>query len=458
MSVDWTVGHVRELVRGELLGDGEDVRLSGVETDSRRIKPGELFVALSGERYDGADYVADAAAKGASAALVGREVPEEIPQIHVADTLEALRVLGRARRREFRGPVVAVTGSCGKTTTKDLIAAVLSRKYRVRVSPENYNNEVGVPLSILSLEDGDEALVLELGVSAPGDMAPLGDAVEPSVAVLTNVAQTHLEFFGAVEGVRREKMALLNYVKPGGTAVLNADDPLVAAMVGDVVNGLKVVTFGLGPGADVTSRNTEALGFEGSRFTIFDGVEAALALPGEYNVLNALAAAAVGQVLGVPPEDIAAGLGSYVGRDLRAGVEVDGRGVTYFVDCYNSSPHAARAALAFFATLSGARRRIAVLGEMLELGEARERAHREVGAFAGEVGLDMVVGLGEGGGWIVEGARAAGLPDEAAVAFANKEEVVAYLKKETRTGDAVLMKASRGVRLEEVLNGLGIEI
>jgi len=429
-----------------------------VATDSRAVRQGELFVALRGERHDGHDYVADAAAKGAVAAVVSREVPEAITQVLVRDTLEALRVLGRARRREFRGPVVAITGSCGKTTTKDLVGEVAARKYRTSVARESFNNDVGVPLSILALEPGDEVLVLELGVSAPGEMARLGDAAAPTVAVITSVAPTHLEFFGDVAAVRREKMALLNYVKPGGTAVLNADDPSVAAMEAEIVNGLKVVTFGLAAEADVTAEDLRDEGFSGSRFKLPGGAVVELPLPGEFNVMNALAAVAVGKVLGVASEDIAAGLAAYCGRDLRSKVVTSGRGVTYFVDCYNSSPRAARASLAFVAAAPAEGRRVAVLGDMLELGAASEAAHREVGEFAAERHLDLVVGLGEGGRLIAEGARAAGMTPAVTPFFQSRDELADFLARELKKGDVVLLKASRAVRLEAILDKVGVEV
>ncbi len=457
MSVNWTLREVGDLLGAEFSGDGS-VRLSAVSTDSRAVEPGDLFVALRGARYDGADYVADAAAKGATAAVVAREVPEAIPQILVEDTLEALRILARARRHEFSGQVVAVTGSCGKTTTKDLIEAVLARKYRVRVAPGNYNNEVGVPISILSLQDGDELLVLELAVSGPGEMAPLADAAAPTVAVITNVAPTHLEFFGDVAAVRREKMTLLNYVKLGGTAVLNADEPLVASAAAELVNGLKVVTFGTVEDADVRAVEMSEEGFRGSYFNLTGGARVQLPLPGRYNVMNALAAAAVGYVLGVPEEDIAAGLTGYTGRELRSRVVVDGRGVTFFVDCYNSSPRAAKAALDVVASAPADGRRVAVLGDMLELGASAEEAHRDVGGYAAEVGLDAVVGVGVGGGQIAEGARAGGMSGEAALSFHDRDELAHFLAAWLEPGDVVLLKASRAVRLETVLNELGVDV
>jgi len=458
MSVDWTLAYVKDLVQGDLLSEDAGLKVIGVATDSRTIRPGELFVALRGENFDGADFVADAASRGARAALVAHEVPEAVPQILVPDTLDALRRLARARRAEFRGGVVAVTGSCGKTTTKDLIGAVLARKFQVRVSPGNFNNEIGVPLSILALEPGEEVLVLELGVSAPGEMAPLAEAAGPTVAVITNVAPTHLEFFGDVASVRREKMTLLRYVRPGGTAVLNADDPLVGAMAAEMVNGLKVVTFGLGAEAALRAADLANEGFAGSRFTLPGGAPVALSLPGRFNVLNALAAAAVGRVFGVPEAEVAAALATYRAGRLRSSVVTDGRGVTFFVDCYNSSPEAAKAALAFVAEAPAPGRRVAVLGDMLELGAAAEAAHRGVGEFAAAAGFDVVVGFGPGGRLIAEGARAADRPPEAVCVFDDREGLASYLRTELHPGDVVVVKASRAVRLENVLEAAGVKL
>jgi UDP-N-acetylmuramoyl-tripeptide--D-alanyl-D-alanine ligase len=457
MSVEWTLAHVNDLVQGDLLSGGPGITVTGVATDSRTIRPGELFVALRGENFDGADYVADATARGAQAALVAREVPETVPQVLVPDTREALRLLARARRAEFRGDVVAVTGSCGKTTTKDLIGEVLARKFRVRVSQGNFNNEIGVPLSILALEPGEEMLVLELGVSAPGEMAPLAEAAGPTVAVVTNVAPTHLEFFGDVAAVRREKMTLLHYVRLGGTAVLNADDPLVAAMAEELVNGLKVVTFGLAEPASLWPADLVSEGFAGSRFTLPGGTPVALPVPGRFNVLNALAAAAVGRVLGVPEEEVAAALAAYRGGPLRSSVTTDGRGVTFFVDCYNSSPEAAKAALTFVAEAPAAGRRVAVLGDMLELGATAEAAHRGVGEFAAAAGFDVVVGFGLGGRLIAEGARAAGMAPEAVCLFDDRDALASYLRTELTSGDVVVVKASRALRLESILRAAGVE-
>lgn len=429
--------------------------VTGVTTDSRNVRDGDLFVALPGTRHDGHDYVGEAVSRGAVAAVVSRVTPWEVPQVVVPDTLEALRRLARARRRELTIPVVAITGSCGKTTTKELTAAVLGVRFRVRYSQGNFNNEVGVPLSILTLEDGDEVLVLELGVSGPGEMAPIAEAASPTVAVVTNVAPTHLEFFRDVASVRREKMTLLYYLKPGGMAVLNADDALVSSMAAERVNGFKVITFGLTAGADVKPDAVVEEGFAGSRLR-FGDVEMRVNLPGRYNVLNALAAVAVGRFFRLTDTEIAAGISSYRGLPLRSEVAVNGKGVTYFIDCYNSSPAAARAALSFVASVPVRGRRVAVLGDMLELGETSDAAHRGLGRRVHELAFDLLVGFGPGGSAIVEGAVAAGMRADAALAFNDRDEMTSFLTGVLKEGDVVLLKASRRLKLEEILSALGV--
>jgi len=430
-------------------------RVSRVATDSRTVEEGDLFVALPGARFDGHNFVVQAAARDAAAAVVARPIATDIPQILVPDTAEALRGLARARRREFAGPVVAVTGSCGKTTTKDFITEVLGMKYRVRSSVGNLNNEYGVPLSVLALDDEDEVLVVELGVSAPGDMALIAAVAMPTVAVITSIAPTHLEFFGDVAAVRREKGALLKYVKEGGSTILNADDPLVVSMVHELVNGLHWVTYGFSEEAQVRPSAYESLGLPGSRFRLPGGTTVELRVPGSYNVSNALAAAAVGGLLGIPEDEIAVGLASYRGRPLRGQVIAGPRGAVFFVDCYNSSPEAAKAALALVGGVP-ARRRIAILGDMLELGVASEVAHRGVGRFAFERGFDVLAALGAGGRDILFGALAAGMPPERALAFDTPEELAVFVKEAVEDGDVVLVKASRGVHLEEVLAAAGV--
>lgn len=456
MTVNWKISDVETILGASARGAAGGTPVRGVSTDSRTAAAGDLFVALAGERFDGHDYVGAAAGRGAVAAVVARGVDVAVPQLVVRDTREALRLLARARRRDFRGPVVAITGSCGKTTTKEFVAAALAGKYRVRVSPANFNNEVGVPLSLLALEAGDEALVVEVGVSAPGEMAPLAAAVAPTVAVVTNVAPTHLEFFGDVAAVRREKMQLLGALKHSGTAVLNAADPLVTSMASEADNGFRVVTYGLAAGADVRPLDLVSEGFGGSRFRLSGGAAARVRLPGEHNVLNALAAVAVARVLGVTEDDVAAGLATCVGGALRSQVATNGRGVTYLVDCYNSSPQAAQAALALLALAPAGARRVAVLGDMLELGETGDCAHRGVGRFAFEHGVQLLVGLGAGGRAVVAGAVAAGMPPARTRAFDAKDELAAYLGAALAAGDVVLFKASRGIRLEEVLDKLGV--
>lgn len=454
MAVNWKLSWIARTLGAERPAREADV--TGVSVDTRTICPGDLFVALRGERFDGGDFVEEAAGRGAAAAVVSRPAAAPLPQLIVADTAAALRTLAGARRDEFDGPVVGVTGSCGKTTTKDMIAEVLTGAYRVRSTVGNLNNQFGVPLSLLSLETADEAMVVELGVSAPGDMAPIASITRPTVGVITNVAPTHLEFFGDVAAVRREKASLLKYVVKGGTVALNGDDPLVASLVNELPEGVRCVTFGLGSAASVRADDCTLRGVEGADFRLPGGTRVRLAVPGEHNVANALAAAAVGMVLGLSEDAIAAGLERYRGRPLRTAVMRDGRGVTYIADCYNSSPLAAKAAVDLLASTNAPGRRIAVLGDMLELGAMSLPAHKSLGKYAAHKNVDLILGVGAGGGDIVAGAIAAGVPVSRAQAFGSRAELAAFLRRELREGDVVLFKASRRIKLEEVLVELGV--
>jgi len=286
-------------------------------------------------------------------------------------------------------------------------------------------------------------------------MAPIASITRPTVAVITNVAPTHLEFFGDVAAVRREKGSLMKYVKKGGTVVLNADDPLIASLVNELPVGLHCLTFGFNDDADVRPARWESRGLEGSDFCLPGGTCARLNVPGDFNLANALAAVAVGLALGLSEGEVAAGLGRYRGRSLRTSVIRNGRGVTYIADCYNSSPLAAKAAVDLLASTPTAGRRVAVLGDMLELGAMSLPAHINLGKYAAQKGLDLIIGVSSGGADIVAAAIGAGVPEERARAFRTREELVDFLRRELREGDVVLFKASRRVRLEEALAGLG---
>jgi UDP-N-acetylmuramoyl-tripeptide--D-alanyl-D-alanine ligase len=456
-----------------------EIAFTGVSIDSRTTPPGALFVAVRGPRFDGHDFLAEAAGRGARAALVHRdaEAPAGLPRVRVADTTRGLADLARHVRREAALPVVAVTGSVGKTTTKDMTAHLLATRGPVLKTEGNLNNQYGLPLTLLRLAPGHTAAVLEMGMSAPGEIRALSTLAEPDVATITRIAPVHLEFFPSVDAIADAKAEILEGLRPGGTAVLNGDDPRVR-VIGERFSG-RVVWFGRdrhfevsaenermeegpangpssGPSSERT-RATRASRGSGGGMT-FDlrvagrSVAVAMPLAGPHFVTSFLAAAAAAHVLGIPLEAMAEAATSLRPARHRGEVRRLGERVVLLDDCYNSSPEALEAALVALSLLPG-ERRVAVLGDMLELGPTGPALHRERGrALAGRV--DALVGVGPLAREIVEGAREAGMPPGSLHHFATAAETALALPRLVRPGDAVLVKASRGVRLEAAVDAL----
>ena len=419
--------------------------VSGWSIDSRTIAPGDLFFALHGPQFDGHDYAEAALAKGAVGAVVDRDL--RLPgQLVVADTLAALQKLAAWARCRWGGRVVAVTGSAGKTTTKDVIANLLAVEMVVGKTIGNLNNHFGLPLSILRLPDESRAAVVEMGMNHAGEIRALARIARPDIGVVTNVGYAHVEAFGSIEGVARAKRELIEELPPEGTAVLNADDRLVAQF--GSLHGGRIVTFGLGENADVRAENVE-FGSDGVRFRC-RGAEFESPLVGRHGLLNVLAGLAVADVFGVAPERLRDAVRSLSPGKMR-GERLEHNGVTIWNDSYNSNPEAARAMLDVLRE-TPARRRIAVLGEMLELGQSTEPLHREVGKYAAMEGIDVLIGIRGAARFMVEEAVTAGLSDDAAFFFEDPVTAGDFLRGMLRTGDAVLFKGSRGVKVERALD------
>lgn len=431
-----------------------DLALASVSIDSRTIEADALFVAVKGPRFDGHDFLAGAAARGARAALVHRDAPAPagLALVRVADTTAALSDLARHVRRRAALPVVGVTGSVGKTTTKDMTAHLLATRGPVLKTEGNLNNRYGLPLTLLRLRPEHTAAVLEMGMSAPGEIRALSRLAEPDVATITRVAPVHLEFFPSVDAIAEAKAEVLEGLRPGGAAVLNGDDPRVRA-IGERFAG-RVVWFGRDRAGDVSAENERTRGLG----TTFDlrvagrGVEVALPLAGPHFVTGFLAAAAAAHALGISPEAMAGAAASLRPAPHRGEVRRLGDGVALLDDCYNSSPEALEAAVVALSLVPG-RRRVAVLGDMLELGPTGPLLHHAAGrSLAGRV--DVVVGVGALARGIVEGAREAGIPPGSLHHFATAADAAAAAGELVRPGDAVLVKASRGVRLEAVVDAV----
>lgn len=461
-SARLSLTEVLEATGGELRALGPETGVAGVTTDTRGLRAGELFVAVRGEKHDGHDHLEEAAERGAGAVLVepafaDRELPCTI--VVVRDTLVALGDLAAYHRRRLRPRVVAVTGSNGKTTTKEMLSAVLEQAFgrgRVLRTLGTQNNLVGLPLTLLRLAGGERAAVLEMGMNAPGEIWRLAEIASPDVGIVTCVAPAHLEGLGSVRGVAAAKGELYRRLRPSATAVVNADDPLVAEAAG-TFGGRKVLFGAVGmEGVAVRASDVEDRGLEGTSFRLVverHDVPVRLAVPGRHNVHNALAAAAAAHALGVDVEAIRQGLEAFQPPDMRMEVTQLPTGVTVLNDAYNANPASMAAALQTLAA-SRARRRIAALGEMRELGEAAAAAHEALGAEAAAVRLDALYVVGPHADHVRAGAEAAGLPADRITVAADQDDLAARLHGELRAGDVLLLKGSRGAAMEQVLRGL----
>ena len=445
-----TLGRIAEFTHA--CGEFEHHEIAqGYSIDSRNIREGDLFFAVQGERLDGHDYVEKALALGAVAAVVRKDALARFPVktrlLAVDDTLLGLQKLGAAVRRVWGKTVVGITGSAGKTTTKEAVAHVLSSKLRVLKSVGNLNNHFGMPLQLLRLEPEHDIAVIEMGMSHAGEITSLAKLAKPDVGLVTNVAPVHLEFFDSIAGIARAKYELIEALPTNGTVVLNADDEYVSQF-GRNFKG-KVLTYGIRKHADVRAENVEGLGQQGSAFDLVtDGFRdrASIPLLGEHNVLNALAAVAVALGQGITPSEAVSSLASLAATERR-GEMLEIGGATVINDCYNSNPKALKSMVDALASVRGSRH-IVVAGEMLELGITGPELHREAGLYMASRKIDVVVGVRGLAEHIVQGARDSRAE---AVFVATPEEAGEWLAREVRAGDAVLLKGSRGVKLERAL-------
>jgi len=457
LEVTTALSEVAAATSGRVVSGAPAARVSGVTIDSRRVEPGQLFVAIAGPRFDGHDFVAEAAARGAAAALVHRDLqaPAGFALVRVADTTRGLADLAGRARAQAEVPVVCITGSAGKTTTKDMTAALLAARGPVLKTEGNLNNQYGLPLMLLRLRPEHAAAVLELGMSAAGELRALSGIARPDVAVITLVAPVHLEFFASVDAIAAAKAEILEGLAEGGIAVLNGDDPRVRR-IGEAhrARGGRVLWFGHDRAHDVSAENWRGT-VHGMRFTLRVGGQAediALPLPGPHFLMNFLAAAAAAHHLGIGLDIIAERATTLKAASHRGEVVSLGQGITLLDDCYNSNPTAVEAAVVALG-LSARGRRVAFLGDMLELGPTGPELHRQTGEKVGGR-LDLLAAVGPLAAGFLEGARRAGLRPEALVAFADSAGAAAAAPDLVGPGDAVLVKGSRGVRMEVIVDAL----
>ncbi len=458
------VGELAAAVKGRIVAGRPDALIATISTDSRRLPPGALFWALKGERFDGAAFVADALAAGASGAVVAADsLPDpalwrgrDVAILAVEDPLRALQDAAAVHRSRFAIPVVAVTGSNGKTTTKEMVAAVLARRGGVLKTQGNFNNYIGVPLTLFGLSPAHHAAVVELGVNHHGEMTRLCEIARPTVGVITNIGHAHLEGFGGIEGVARAKGELFASLPNDGLALINADDPRAVALRKDL--RCESLTFGLRQ-ADVQGRVVEELTRAGMRVEIrYEGstVQCFIPVVGRHNASNAVAAAAAAISLGVDIETVRGGLESFRPALMRSELVTTPAGIDVFNDAYNANPSSMTRALETVARLRGAGRVWAVLGEMRELGETSEALHREVGRAAARAALDGLVAVGQAARWIADEAVKAGMPARAIAWVETADQALPVIAAWTGPGDLVLVKGSRRVGLECVAQGLGV--
>ncbi|MDR3552937.1 MAG: UDP-N-acetylmuramoyl-tripeptide--D-alanyl-D-alanine ligase [Clostridia bacterium] len=449
-----TLGFVAKSVAGRLDGDAE-MPIVSVSTDTRAVEPGCLFIALAGERYDGHDFVGEAFAKGAAAALVHKPVDVRGPTVMAPDTSRALLALASAYRGLFSLPVCGVTGSVGKTSTKEMVYAVLSRRYKTHKNEGNRNNAIGMPMSVFGLKHSHGAAVFEMGMSALGEISQLSHVARPRIGIITNIGVSHIEMLGSREAILRAKLEIADGMEPDGVLLLNGDDPLLLGASRTAPR--KVVTFSIeNTSCDYTAVRIEPEG-AGLRFVIrsYDGVTPAkIPVIGTHNVYNALAAFAAGRLLGVSPWEAARGLCDFKTQGQRQ-LMTEWRGATLIEDCYNASPDSMRAAFSVLAAVGSGGRRIAVLADMLELGSHSAETHLAVGKMAAESGVDLLFAYGDEARRVCEGFHAArpGTP-EACQAFEDKQALAQRLEQTVVSGDTLLFKGSRGMRLEEVIESL----
>jgi UDP-N-acetylmuramoyl-tripeptide--D-alanyl-D-alanine ligase len=451
----FTLEHVVRGTQGALVNGDLGGPVGGVSLDTRRLAVGEAFFAIRGHRLDGHAFLPEAAARGA-ACLVVHAIPDDPPagvaMVLVDDTTRALGRFAAWHRARFTGPVAAVTGSNGKTTTKEMMAAILGVRGPVLKPESSFNNQWGLPLTLLRLEPEHRAVVLELGANTPGEIAALAALSRPTVGAVTVVATAHTEAFGSLDGVQAEKTALVRAVAPDGAVVLNADDPRVLAMRGE--SRARVLTVSARGPADVRAEAVASGAGQGLAVTLAAGparATARLAFAGHHNVVNVLVAAGVGVALGLELPEIVQGLEAARPAKGRCRWRPAGP-IQILDDTYNANPASVAAALQVLAAARGARRLLAVLGDMLELGAVAEAAHREVGRAVARAGVAELIGLGPLARLAVEAAREAGLEESHHVA--TFEETVALLLKRVAPGDAILVKGSRGMRMERVVDAI----
>lgn len=447
-----TAGNIAKACGGTLFGDkGNNAEASCVVIDSRKIMAGGVFIATRGEHADGHDFISRAVEAGALAVVCEREPKDcQVPYILVQDSFKALKDIAEFYRSQLNIPVVGITGSVGKTSTKEMIASVLSEGFCVLKTEGNFNNEIGLPLTVLQIRPEHETAVLEMGISDFGEMHRLSKIAKPDICVITNIGQCHLENLGTREGILKAKSEIFDYMNPQGHVFVNGDDDLLAGVKTPAGHG--TVHFGLDPGNEVFASGVMNKGLFGSEAVIHMDLEVfpvEIPLPGSHMVYNALAAAAVGRCMGLSKEQIGKGISKVQAVGGRSHV-IGLPSRTLIDDCYNANPVSMKAALDLLAMALG--RKVAILGDMFELGEKEKEMHGEIGAYAVQKGIDVVVCVGKLSRFMYE--NAVGGKQTKAYYFETRDEMIGKLNDILQRGDNILVKASHGMEFDKVVGYL----
>jgi UDP-N-acetylmuramoyl-tripeptide--D-alanyl-D-alanine ligase len=462
-SLIWTLPDILTATGGEILSGDSMQEFENIGIDSRSIAPRDVFVAIAGDIHDGHDFVNNAVQQGVSGLIISRDQSAKFPLadwqtrqiacVAVADTTRALGDLAAFHRSRTDVPLTAITGSNGKTTTRQMTAQVVAQKYNTLATIGNYNNQIGVPLTLLRLSGENEQAVIELGTNSPGEIARLARMCAPDIGVVTNVGPAHLEGLGSLDGVMREKEQLITHLKAGGKAVLNADDRRVYQMASRTER--EKLLFGLSKEAGIRATAvTERTGGISFKLHLPDGhLPVALSVPGQFMVLNALAAAAVGYLLDLSAEEIKAGLESFEPAWGRMDIFQTANGIHIIDDTYNANPESMKAAIETLRTLRRNNRSLFVAGDMLELGDQSEALHKQVGAWAAAANIDKLLVTGEFASAVAAGATNAKMKP-ADIFSGTRDEIIDALKQSLKSGDWILIKGSRGARMETVVKAL----
>jgi UDP-N-acetylmuramoyl-tripeptide--D-alanyl-D-alanine ligase len=459
----WTINEILKATGGELLCGDKEQRFEALGIDSRSISANDVFVAIVGDVHDGHSFINDVLEKGAGGLIVNTQKAKDLPVsswqaqqvacVAVADTTRALGDLAAFHRSRTDVAVIAITGSNGKTTTRQMTAEVVAKKFNTLATVGNYNNQIGVPLTLLRLMPEHKWAVVELGTNRPGEIARLAQICSPDIGVITNIGPAHLEGLGSLDGVMREKAQLIDHLKAGGRAVLNADDRRVYKIATQTKR--KVLLFGQSKNARIraTAVKEKTTGISFNLDLPQQSLRVKLKVPGQFMVINALAAAAVGHLLGLSAENIKAGLEKFEPAWGRMNIFETAGGIHIIDDTYNANPDSMRAAITTLKSLRANNRSILVAGDMLELGKQSESLHRQVGAWAAAAGIEQLWVTGDFAGAVIAGARDAGMQNEH-IFIGSQAEVLFELQKALRAGDWVLVKGSRGARMDVVVKGL----